>query len=212
MTVVDVRTAWSAVMADVQGIGKRERVDSGPARFNFRGVDTVVNAVGPALRAHGVIVVPEAESIELERYQTAKGGQMQGAIVRMRYTVTGPAGDSFTGVTYGQSADAGDKAVTKAQSVAWRVFLLQSLTIPTDEPDPDYEVHERAVAQSDPQRKAMNRLAALVESKGMVPADFAAWASGSLGVDLRSADVQVLADLAARVEAEGAEVMGGGAA
>ncbi|NKU87713.1 hypothetical protein GS884_09095 [Rhodococcus hoagii] len=56
----------------------------------------------------------------------------------------GPAGDSFSGSAYGEAADAGDKAVSKAQSVAYRTFLLQGLTVPTEERDPDADVHERA--------------------------------------------------------------------
>lgn len=197
-----VYEAWSAVMADVQAIGKGEKVTQGPARFNFRGIDTVMNAVGPALRAHGVTVVPTAEHIDIERYQTAKGGLMQGAIVRMVYTVFGPDGDSFAGGAYGQAADAGDKAVSKAQSVAYRTFLLQSLTVPTDEPDPDLEVHERVAP--DPRMTAMNQLAAAVESAGMTPADFADWAKTSLDLDLRNADQETLEGLLRRVQAEGA--------
>lgn len=134
--------AWSKVMGAVQTIEKSERNrDQG---FNFRGIDTVVNAVGPVLREHQVIVIPFAEDITTERYNTAKGTAMKSATVRMRYTVHGPAGDSFSGVAYGEAADSGDKAVSKAQSVAYRVFLLQGLTIPTNEPDPDASSHERA--------------------------------------------------------------------
>lgn len=139
-----VHQAWAEVMGDVQAVRKGERANMpGSGGFNFRGIDAVVNAVGPALRKHGVSVIPEALDIQIERYQTAKGGQMLGAIVKMQYTIHGPAGDSMTGSAYGQAADAGDKAVSKAESVAFRTFLLQSLTIPTDEPDPDYSVHER---------------------------------------------------------------------
>jgi len=128
-------------MGAVQGISKGERNQQ--QGFNFRGIDTVMNAVGPALREHGVIIVPDAMSIETERYQTAKGAVMQGVIAQMRYTVIGPEGDSFSGSAYGQASDSGDKAVTKAESVAYRTFLLQSLTVPTDEPDPDAQSHER---------------------------------------------------------------------
>lgn len=139
-----VHQAWAEVMGDVQAVRKNERASMpGSGGFNFRGIDAVMNAVGPALRKHGVSVIPEALDIQIERYQTAKGGQMLGAIVKMRYTIHGPAGDNMTGSAYGQAADAGDKAVSKAESVAFRTFLLQSLTIPTDEPDPDYNVHER---------------------------------------------------------------------
>lgn len=138
---MNVFEAFSKVMGDVQGIRKGER--NNQQGFNFRGIDTVLNAVGPVLRKYGVIIVPEAVSVEVERYQTAKGAVMQGVIALMRYTVIGPEGDSFTGSAYGQASDSGDKAVTKAESVAYRTFLLQALTVPTDEPDPDAFSHDR---------------------------------------------------------------------
>jgi len=137
-----VHEAWASVMGDVQAIRKGER--NAAQGFNFRGIDAVVNAVGPALRKHGATVVPTAESIETERYQTAKGGLMQGVICRVRFTVYGPEGDSFEGSAYGQAADSGDKAVSKAHSVAYRTFLLQALCVPTDDPEPDSQAHERA--------------------------------------------------------------------
>src|SRR4029077_1548211 len=45
--------------------------------------------------------------------------------------------------------DAGDKAIAKAQSVAYRVMLLGLLCIPTGEVDPDSENHERAATRSE---------------------------------------------------------------
>lgn len=138
-TVVE---AWSAVMEDVQAIKKGERNKA--QGFNFRGIDTVMNAVGPVLRKHRVVVLPAPDDITLSTYQTDKGTTMHSAVVKMRYFVQGPAGDVLIGGAYGEAADAGDKAVSKAQSVAYRVFLLQGLTIPTDEPDPDSEAHQRA--------------------------------------------------------------------
>ncbi|TWS25382.1 hypothetical protein FK268_09330 [Tsukamurella sputi] len=177
-----VHEAFAAVMAAVQGIRKGERVESGPARFNFRGVDSVVNAVGPALREHGVLIVPTAEHIDVERYGTKTGGQMKNVTVTMRYTVFGPAGDSFSGVSFGEAADAGDKAVSKAQSVAYRTFLLQALTVPTDEPDPDQNVHERAARQDapqsapDPLQMAKDRLAAACRTAGVAPQTVIDWA------------------------------------
>ncbi|ASR87099.1 ERF family ssDNA binding protein [Mycobacterium phage Krypton555] len=134
--------SWNRVMRDVQAI-RKDSYNSGQ-KFNFRGIDAVMNAVGPALREHGVTVVPRALSAEAERYQTAKGGQMCNRTVEMGFRVFGPAGDYFDGTAYGEAADSGDKSMTKAESVALRTFLLQSLMIPTDDPDPDAESHERA--------------------------------------------------------------------
>jgi hypothetical protein len=50
--------ALSAVMQDVQGVGKNQKNNTPGQSYNFRGIDAVTNAVGPALRKHGVIVVP----------------------------------------------------------------------------------------------------------------------------------------------------------
>ena len=135
-----VHEAWSAVMGDVQVVSKDSRnQDQG---FNFRGIDAVMSAVGPALRRHGVFVFPTATDFALRQYQTRKGASMTNYVVTVRFTVVGPEGDTLTGVTLGEAADSGDKAVSKAMSVAFRTFLLQSLCIPTDEPDPDLESHE----------------------------------------------------------------------
>jgi hypothetical protein len=140
--VTTVDEAWNAVMNDVQGIKKGDR--NTQQGFNFRGIDAVMNAVGPVLRKHGVTVVPTAEDVQTSSYETKSKTTMHSAIVKVRFTVRGPAGDTLEGATFGEASDAGDKAVSKAHSVAYRTFLLQALTIPTDEPDPDQEMHERA--------------------------------------------------------------------
>jgi hypothetical protein len=148
-TPLTVAAALSAVMGDIQKIGKDQAVTSGPARFNFRGVDDVMQAVGPALRRHGVIFAPtRIVSIEHERYETAKGSPMDGVTVVVEYTITGPASDTMTAAAAGQAADSGDKAVPKAMSVAYRTVLLQALCIPTGDPDPDSSVHQRAPARA----------------------------------------------------------------
>lgn len=132
-------------MRDVQSISKDSRNQQ--QGFNFRGIDAVLNTVGPVLREHGVIVVPIAGEHTVERYPTKSGGQMCNRVVNMAFQVFGPVGDSFMGSAVGEASDAGDKAMTKAESVALRTFLLQALMIPTDEPDPDASTHERAGAQ-----------------------------------------------------------------
>lgn len=196
--VVDVKPtvmeAFSRVMEEVQTVEKKDRNrDQG---FNFRGIDATVNAVGPVLRKHGVVITPTAEHIETERYQTAKGSMMQGVIVRMRFTVHGPAGDTMDGVTFGQAADSGDKAVSKAQSVAYRVFLLQALTIPTNERDPDAESHERVPQEKDTAPAAKGKLRALIDEIGVEPeeavAKFAELGHGELGA---STDVKAIEQL-----------------
>ncbi len=147
-----VHEALTAVMEDVQAVRKGDV--NRQQGYSFRGIDAVVNAVGPALRKHGVIVVPVAEDLKSDTYTSKAGAMMRNVTVRVRWVFYGPAGDSIEAVSFGEAADAGDKAVAKAHSVAYRVVLLQALCIPTDEPDPDSSAHERAVPQSHPAQQA----------------------------------------------------------
>ncbi len=146
--VVPVHVAWARVMADVQSITKADRRDDSGGRYNFRGVDRVVNAVGPALRRHGVSVLPiEVYDVTYRETRTSKGNVMQDCTLKVRWLVVGPAGDAFPQplVSAGQATDTQDKGTAKAVSVAQRVLFLAALHIPTNDPDVD-RGHERGSA------------------------------------------------------------------
>lgn len=141
-----IQVLLSRVMNDVNAVKKTDRNTA--QNFSFRGIDAVVNAVAPALREHGVIVMPEVlehtySTVEVGRNRT----QMEHVIVRVKYTFTGTDGDSLSCTVLGEAMDAGDKATPKAMSVAFRIALLQALALPTDEPDPDSYSYERAEAK-----------------------------------------------------------------
>jgi hypothetical protein len=137
-----VHAALKAVMSQVQKIDKTGR--NKEQNYRFRGIDAVINEVGPALREHGVLVIPEGDEITSEHYDTRKGARMRSVTMRVRWKIYGPDGDFIESATYGEAADAGDKAVSKAHAVAWRTVLLQALCIPTGDPDPDATTYERA--------------------------------------------------------------------
>lgn len=137
--------ALAAVADDVRSVRKTE-VNS-HQKFNFRGIDSVLNAVGPAFRSHGVVCMPITESVDLDVVMTTGGKPSTRAMVKVTYRFYGPNGDHVDAVVTGESWDTGDKATAKAYSVAYRTALLQTLTIPTDEPDPDHSVY----VQSEPE-------------------------------------------------------------
>lgn len=134
-------------MADVQAIGKDSRNQQ--QNFNFRGIDAVMNAVGPAFRAHGVVCVPIEAGYDAEHYETSKKTQMRGITVRIKWRFYGPDGSYIDAESLGEAADAGDKAISKAHSVAYRTVLLQALCIPTGDEDPDSQSHQRAVIRQE---------------------------------------------------------------
>jgi hypothetical protein len=135
--------ALASVMEDVQSVGKKDR--NSAQGFSFRGIDAVVNAVAPALRKHQVIVVPnvlehEYASVEIGKNRTP----MSHVTLKVLYKFIGQNGDYVEAVVLAEAMDSGDKAISKAMSVAFRTALLQSLALPTNEPDPDASSYERS--------------------------------------------------------------------
>lgn len=140
-----VHEALSAVMADVQAVGKNDV--NKQQGWSFRGVDAVVNAVGPALRKHGVTVVPKMISCDRRDVPVSEKKSAHECVVEVEYRIIGPEGDELAGTSVGESIDYGDKATAQAMSVAYRTWWLQLLCVPTDEPDPDERIVERAPAE-----------------------------------------------------------------
>lgn len=139
--------ALNAARAEVGAVRKDSKADPKLGGYQFRGVDAVVNATSGILAKHGVLVVPEVLAVERATTQSRQGASMLNVYVTTRFTFYGPAGDSVSATVLGEAADAGDKATAKAQSVALRVALLQTLLLPTDDVDPDAEGYQRAGRQ-----------------------------------------------------------------
>jgi hypothetical protein len=142
---VPVHVAYARVMADVQSVGKADRRDDVGGRYNFRGVDRVVNAVGPALRRHGVVVIPvRVFDVDYKETKTSGGKVMQECTLKVEWAVIGPMGDELpvSLQSAGQANDTSDKATAKAMSVAQRVLFLTGLHIPTQDPTID-QGHDR---------------------------------------------------------------------
>jgi hypothetical protein len=144
---MNIYQALSAVMADVGAVRKDSKNQS--QGFNFRGIDSVVNAVSPALRKHGVVVFPRVHTTEYSTVSIgSKGTQMGHCRVMVTYTFMAADGTSIESTVAAESMDSGDKATAKAMSVAFRTCLLQTLCLPTDDTDPDAESYERAPKQA----------------------------------------------------------------
>lgn len=206
-----IHTALAGVMQAVPVVRKEDRNNA--QNFNFRGIDAVLNAVGPALRENGVVVLPEvtsshAEVVEVGRNKTP----MKSVLVIVRYRFVGPAGDHLDVTVPGEAMDSGDKAYSKAMSVAFRTALLQTLALPTDEKDSDQDVYERAPAErakterprtteAPPADLARNALLSKVRKLGLVPGDVAklyfAETSTPLGEET---DVNKILDFTKRLE------------
>lgn len=141
--MVPVSIAWLRVRREIRGIAKGELYNQSGTRFNFRGVDTVVNVFGPVTLKYGVNVMSSKVEATYGEKATKSGGKMRECSVLVTWTIMGPMGDTLTLQTMGEALDTADKATTKAQSVALRTLLLGFGLTPTHDKDPDVDRIER---------------------------------------------------------------------
>lgn len=136
-----IYTVLADAMIAVEKVGKNGYNEHG--RYQFRGIDDVINAVGPILRKLRIVPVPQLQTINARDVVTSKGKPSKETTVRVVYRFYGPAGDYIDVEVPGESMDSSDKGTAQAMSVAYRIALLQLLCIPTGDPDPDSFQPER---------------------------------------------------------------------
>ena len=143
--MVPVHIAWLRVRKEVRAISKSEQYNGGGTRFNFRGVDTVVNTFGPVTLKHGINIFPVGVEAEHRDTTTSKGNKMRECTATVSWLVMGPKGDTLPMLlkSRGEALDSADKGTAKAQSVALRVLLLTGGLTPTHDKDPDASYVER---------------------------------------------------------------------
>jgi hypothetical protein len=152
----------SQVMELVGAVRKGDRNDQ--QGFSFRGIDAVVNAVSPALRQVGMVVVPTVLSREAKTVEVGRNRTLMGHVtVTVQYRFYAPDGSYVDAVAVGEAMDSGDKATSKAMSVAFRTVLLQALALPTDEPDADSTSYERSPAREPARQEPTTPAAALLQ-------------------------------------------------
>jgi hypothetical protein len=156
MTQPQIYSLLTQVMTDAGAVKKGDF--NSHQKFNFRGIDAVINAVSPALRKHGVVVVPTVITSDYESVQVGQNRTVMGhARITITYTFYAPDGSNVAATVSAESMDSGDKATAKAYSVAFRTALLQTLCLPTDEADPDSDTYERS-AHDAPKREQAERI------------------------------------------------------
>lgn len=147
------------IAREIGVIGKDRQAGTGQWGYAFRGIDDVVNVLGPLLHKHGVFFTPEVLDIKANDVVLRKNDKDQLQCVRVvtvRYTFYAPDGSSVSCVTTGEGIDNGDKASNKALSGALKYALLQTFAIPTVDLYVDQETSntERTIADelADPEK------------------------------------------------------------
>jgi hypothetical protein len=104
--------------------------------FPFRGIDTTVNHLAPLLQKYGVITVPSVVSCNVTTREVGNRVVTTSDIITA-FTFYAPDGSHVVAQTAGLANDFGDRSTAQAQSVAFRIALLQTFTLPTQTTDPE---------------------------------------------------------------------------
>lgn len=126
-----IQTALNAAMRDICkiGIGKTQKNEA--QNYRFRGVEQAMNEMSPIMVNHGITVASSYS--ELNVTERAKDGGKATRFVTLKGAFTFRAEDdsSIQTEAFGEAMDSGDKAVIKAQSVAYRTAIFQLFVVPT---------------------------------------------------------------------------------
>lgn len=139
---MNVFQAILEVQRKVTHVEKGDQYNGGQTRFAYRGIDRVVQALSPAMRETGLLMLPADVALTEYTQVTTAGGKLASlarVLVTYRLLSVDEPGET-TVIVPGEAMDSGDKSISKAMSVAWRTALIQVFNLPTGEPDPDSEV------------------------------------------------------------------------
>ena len=176
-TTPNVHVAIARVAADIGAIAKDQKVQAGPAKFNFRGIDDVLNAIHEPLVTHGVSIVPTGfDVLDQTVGVTKSGGAQQHLMGLVRFRIVGPAGDFIDAAVVAEAQDTSDKAASKMMSMAYKYLAFQTFSIPVEGAmeESDRDSSPREVNQAGP-RVTMDDIRGRIEG-----------AATSLGSDIES--------------------------
>lgn len=124
------------ILGELPPLGKDKKNEQ--QRFMFRSFDSMLNALNPLMAKHGVLVVPAVLERVTELRKTKSGSTMYEVNLHVQFTFYGEGGDSVVCSTWGEGTDLGDKATSKAHTMALKTALNQVLAISSEEfNDPD---------------------------------------------------------------------------
>lgn len=149
-----VFAALAAAKREVGTVGKNGQVTE-YGNYAYRRFDDVLNAVAGPLDKHGIIVAPRVTEHH-ERFD----GKKHFVRVAMSVTFFADDGSHLTSSSIGEAFDVGDKASTKAQTVALRIILCSVLNIAYDEMQDPENGRQHTNTPADPKvlEKLLRRL------------------------------------------------------
>jgi ERF superfamily len=155
MSLIDqAPKVYSAIQAVMKSLGRdgisKDRWNKNQ-RFNFRGIDDVYTVLNAALVNNGLLMLPRAvERTATTRPKKDGDGLLSCVSLKLEFDLVAVAdGSKHVVSAYGEGMDTGDKATSKAESMAFKYAAFQVFCIPVEGvPDADDDSPEPSGAPS----------------------------------------------------------------
>lgn len=136
---IEIEQAIANIYKEVGYVQKGGRISEGPAKYTYAGEADIIEALRPAMAAHGVTVRVAAirdvvhETITIGKFDSKMQRTTLVATVRFAH---GPSGTYVDCEALGEGMDSGDKSSNKAMTGALKYALRQTFCLETgDDPD-----------------------------------------------------------------------------
>lgn len=119
-----------------QGLAKDQK--NIQQKYAYRGIDGLYNLISPILVKHGLIIAKVGESLIHNEYRSTERSTAQHVIIHTVYQLRSThCTETLNIEANGGASDYSDKAISKAQSMAFKYLLIQLFAIPTGETEVD---------------------------------------------------------------------------
>jgi hypothetical protein len=135
------------------GIAKGKTTQA-QGRYQYRGVDDVMDACAMPMAEAGVCVFQRTISHRIEEHKSNANSTLFYCYVECEFDfVAAEDGSMHTARFVGESFDSGDKSTGKAETYAYRNCLIKTFVIPVNGAEADSDKHESPPVQHREQRR-----------------------------------------------------------
>jgi hypothetical protein len=154
-----VYAAISAVARSLARRGIAKQRTNAQDGYAFRGIDDVYAALSPLLARHRLCMLPRMLERGSVNHRTPNGEMIFSVWVRAAFDFVSVADGSHHSVeTFGEAMDLGDKATSKAMSVAFKYAAMQTFCIPVaGEADADAVTPPKLIVGNQPPVEGWSR-------------------------------------------------------
>lgn len=130
-----------------EGVAKG-RQTSAQGRYQYRGVDDIIDACALPMAEAGLCVFQRTVSHRIEEHKSNQGATLFYCYVECEFDfVATDDGSMHTARFVGESFDSGDKSTGKAETYAFRNCLAKTFVIPVNGAEADSDKHESPPVQ-----------------------------------------------------------------